>query len=118
MEAEWKQLQELANKQVQIARCFDTNFSNTAFTLLQKTQEAFVGTGGIAKKFVDDMATAGLNFICDAAVYKAELSASGGVAFTAGLSNIQGQIAELIREAEGLELMYEGAQKEFAGILE
>ena len=61
--AELKQLRELANEQIQIMHHFDTKFSNMAFALLQKTQEAFVGTGGIAKKFVNDMATTGLNFI-------------------------------------------------------
>ena len=40
------------------------------------------------------------------------------MAFTAGLARIQGQIADLIKEASALELMYEGAQKKFAGILE
>ena len=88
------------------------------FTLLQKMQEAFLGTRGVAKKFVDDMATAGLNFIRDATVYKAKLSASDSVAFAAGLTSIRGRIADLIREAEELKLTYEGAQKEFAGILE
>ena len=116
--AELKQLHELANKQIHIAHCFDAKFSNTVFTLLQKMQEVFVGTGGIAKKFVDDMATAGLNFIRDASAYEADLSASDGVAFTTGLANIREQIAELIREASDLKLMYEGAQKQFAGILE
>ena len=81
-------------------------------------QEAFVGTGGIAKKLIDDMATAGLNFIWDASAYEAELSASDSVAFKARLANIREQIAELIREASDLELTYEGAQKQFAGILE
>ena len=118
MEAELKQLWELADKQVQIARCSDTKFSNMAFTLLQKMQQAILGTSGIAKKFIDDMATTGLNFIRDAAVYEAKLSASDGVVFTAGQTSIWGRIAELIREAEELELMYEGAQKEFASILE
>ena len=99
----------MADKQVQIARRFDTKFSNTAFTLLQKMQKMFLGTGGIAKKFINDMATAGLNFIWDAAVYEAKVSASDGVAFTAGLTSIQCQIADLIREAEELKLMYEGA---------
>ena len=61
--AELKQLCKLANEQIKIACCFDTKFSNMAFTLLQKTQEAFIGTSGIAQRFVDDMATAGLNFI-------------------------------------------------------
>ena len=116
--AELKQLCELANEQVQIARCFDAKFSNTAFTLLQKMQEAFVGTGGIVKKFVDDMATAGLNFIRDASTYETELSASDGMAFVARLANIQERITELIREASALELTYEGAQKKFASILE
>ena len=51
MVAELKQLCELANEQIQIAHCFNAKFSNTAFTLLQKMQEAFVSTGGIAKKY-------------------------------------------------------------------
>ena len=39
------------------------------------------------------------------------------MAFMAGLTNIRKRIAELIREASALKLMYEGAQKKFAGIL-
>ena len=70
-EAELKQLWELADKQVQIAHCFDTKFSKTAFTLLQKMQEVFLGTSGIAKKFVNGMANIRLNIISDAAVYEA-----------------------------------------------
>ena len=61
--AELKQLHELANEQVKITCRFDTKFSDKAFTLLRKTHEAFIGTSGIVQKFVDDMATAGLNFI-------------------------------------------------------
>ena len=64
------------------------------------------------------MATTGLNFIRDASTYEAELSASDGVAFVTGLTNIWERIAELIREASALELTYKGAQKQFAGILE
>ena len=60
---ELKQLCELTNEQVKIARHFNTKFSDMAFALLQKTHEAFIGTGGIAQKFINDMATAGLNFI-------------------------------------------------------
>ena len=60
---ELKQLRELDHKQVKIACHFDAKFSDTVFALLQKTHEAFIGTGGIVQKFVDDMATAGLNFI-------------------------------------------------------
>ena len=45
--AELKQLHELANEQVKITRHFDAKFSDTAFTLLQKTHKAFIGTGGI-----------------------------------------------------------------------
>ena len=116
--AELKQLCELANEQVKIACCFNAKFSDTAFTLLQKTQEAFIGTGGIAQRFVNDMATAGLNFIQDATAYEAELSASDSMVFAAGLTCIWEWIAELIREASALELTYEGAQKKFAGILE
>ena len=89
-----------------------------AFALLQKTHEVFIGTGGIAQKFVDDMATAGLNFIRDATAYEAELWASDGMAFAAGLTRIREWITELIREASALELTYEGAQKKFASILE
>ena len=59
MVVELKQLRELANEQVSIARCFDTKFSNTAFALLQKIHKVFIGTGGIAQKFVDGMATTG-----------------------------------------------------------
>ena len=61
--AELKQLHELANEHLKITCRFDTKFSDMEFTLLQKMQEAFIGTDGIAQKFVDDMATAGLNFI-------------------------------------------------------
>ena len=86
MAAELKQLHELANEQIQIVCHFDAKFSNMAFTLLQKMQEAFVGTSGIAKNFVDDMATASLNFIRDASAYEAELSAMDGVAFVAELA--------------------------------
>ena len=79
----------LANEQVAIARCFDTKFSNTAFTLLKKVHEAFIVTSGIMQKFVDDMATASLNFIHDATVYKEELSLSDSVMFAAGLTRIR-----------------------------
>ena len=78
----------LANEQVAIARRFDTKFLNTAFTLLKKVHEAFIMTSGIAQKFVDDMATAGLNFICDTTTYEAELSSSDSIAFAAGLTRI------------------------------
>ena len=115
--AELKQLREFATEQVKIARCFNAKFSDTAFTLLQKTHEAFIGTGSIAQKFIDDMATAALNFIWDATAYEAELSASDGIAFMAGLARIQERIADLIKEASALELTYEGAQKKFARIL-
>ena len=63
---ELKQLCALANEQVSIACRFDTKFSDTAFAFLQKIHEAFIGTGGIAQKFIDDMATIALNFIWDA----------------------------------------------------
>ena len=81
--AELKQLHELANEQVKIACRFNAKFSDTAFTLLQKIHKAFIGTGGIAQKFIDDMATVALNFIWDTTAYEAELSASDGMAFTA-----------------------------------
>ena len=116
--AELKQLCELANVQVKIAHHFDAKFSDTVFTLLQKTHEVFIGTGGIVQKFVNDMATTGLNFIQDATAHEAELSASDGMVFAAGLIRIWEQITELITEASALKLMYEGAQKKFAGILE
>ena len=45
-------------------------------------------TGGIAQKFVDDMATASLNFIRDATVYEEQLSSSDGIVFVAGLTHI------------------------------
>ena len=92
--AELKQLCELANKQVKITPRFNAKFSDTAFTLLQKTHEAFIGTGGIMQKFVNDMATVALNFIWDAIAYEAELSASDSMAFTAGLARIREQIAD------------------------
>ena len=71
---ELESLRALANEQVAIVRHFDTKFSNTAFTLLKKVHEAFITTGRIAQKFVDDMATASLNFIRDATAYEEELS--------------------------------------------
>ena len=82
--AELKQLCELANEQVSITRHFNAKFSDTAFTLLQKIHKAFIGTGGITQKFVEDMATVALNFIQDATAYEAELSASDSMAFVAG----------------------------------
>ena len=77
----------LANEQVAIVCRFDTKFSNTAFTLLKKVHEAFIVTGGITQKFVDNMATAGLNFIHDATAYE-ELSSSDSIVFVAGLTSI------------------------------
>ena len=118
MAAELKQLCVLANEQVSIACHFDTKFSETAFTLLQKIYEAFISTGGITQKFIDDMATIALNFIWDATEYETELSASDGVTFTARLAHIWGRIADLIKESSALKLTYEWAQKKFAGILE
>ena len=115
---ELKPLHVLANEQVLITCHFDTKFSDTVFTLLQKIHEAFIGTSGITQKFVDDMATIALNFIQDTTAYELELSALDGVAFAAGLAHIQGRIADLIKEASSLELTYEGAQKKFVGILE
>ena len=85
---ELESLHALANEQVAIARHFDTKFSNTAFTLLKKVHEAFTTTGRIVQKFVDDMATAGLNFIHDATAYEEELSLSDGIVFAAGLTRI------------------------------
>ena len=114
---ELKQLCMLDNEQVSITPRFDTKFSDMAFTLLQKIHEAFLGTSGIAQKFVGDMATIALNFIRDTTAYESELSASDGVAFAAELAHIRGQIADLIKEASALELTYEGVQKKFAGIL-
>ena len=63
------------------------------------------------------MATVALNFIWDAITNEAELSASDGMAFSAGLACIWEQIADLIKEASALELTYKGAQKKFADIL-
>ena len=114
---ELESLRALANEQVAIARSFDTKFSNMAFTLLKKVHEAFIATDGITQKFVDDMATAGLNFIRDATAYEEELSLSDGVVFAAGLARIPNRIAELIREASELEVVYEESQKKFAGVL-
>ena len=74
-------------------------------------------TSGIAQKFVDDMATASLNFICDATAYEEELSSSDSIVFAAGLTHIQNQIAELIREALELEVVYKGSQKKFTGVM-
>ena len=53
---ELESLHALANEQVAIVRRFDTKFSNMAFTLLKKVHEAFITTGGIVQKFVDDVA--------------------------------------------------------------
>ena len=114
---ELDQLWKLANEQLDITCHFDTKFSNTAFTLLQKTQQAFMGVGGIAKEFVYDMATAGLNFIRDATVYKMELCSSDAITFAEGLKNIQLHIADLICKVEALDVTYEGVQKDFNGIL-
>ena len=114
---ELESLHALANKQVAIACHFDTKFSNMAFTLLKKVHEAFITTGRIAQKFVDDMATASLNFIRDATAYEEELSSSDGVVFVAGLTRIRNRIAELIREASELGVVYEESQKKFAGLL-
>ena len=72
----------------------------------------------MARKFIDDMATVGLNFIRDATAYEAELSASDGMVFAAMLTHIRGQITKLIKEASALELTYKGAQKKFASILD
>ena len=115
---ELKQLCTLANEQVSITCHFDTKFSDTAFALLQKIHEVFLGTSSIVQKFIDYMAMIALNFIQDATAYESELSALDGVAFTAGLACIWGWIANLIKEASALKLMYEGAQKKFASILE
>ena len=114
---ELKQLCELANEQVKITYRFDAKFFDTVFTLLQKTHKAFIGTSGIVQKFVDDMATAALNFIWNATTYEAELSASDSIAFVARLTCIREWIADLIKEASTLKLTYEGTQKKFAGIL-
>ena len=114
---ELESLRALANEQVAIAHHFDTKFSNMAFTLLKKVHEAFIVTGGIAQKFVDDMVTAGLNFIHDTTVYEEELSSSDGVVFVAGLTRIQNRIAKLIREVSELEVVYEESQKKFTGVL-
>ena len=115
--AELKQLCKLANEQVSITCHFNTRFSNMTFALLQKIHEAFIGTSGIAQKFIDDMATIALNFIWDGTTYETELSASDGMVFVAGLAHIRGRIADLIKEASALKLTYEGAQKKFADIL-
>ena len=85
---ELESLRVLANEQVAIARHFDTKFSNKVFTLLKKVHKAFIATGRIAQKFVDDMATASLNFIHDATAYEEELSSSDSVVFAAGLTRI------------------------------
>ena len=114
---ELKQLPELANEQVSITHHFDTKFSDTAFTLLQKIHETFISTSGITQKFVDDMATVALNFIQDTTAYEAELSALEGMMFVAILACLWERIADLIKEASAHELTYEGAQKKFANIL-
>ena len=63
------------------------------------------------------MATAGLNSIRDATAYEEELSLSDSMVFAAGLTRIQNQIAELIREVSELEVVYEESQKKFTGVL-
>ena len=88
-----------------------------AFTLLKKVHEAFLVTSRIAQKFVDDMATAGLNFIRDATAYEGELSSSDSIVFVASLTCIHNRIAELIRKASELEMVHKGSQKKFAGVL-
>ena len=114
---ELESLRTLANEQVAIVHRFDTKFLNMVLTLLKKVHEAFIVTGGITQKFVDDMATASLNFIRDATAYEKELSLSDGVVFAAGLARIWNRIAELIREASELEVVYKESQKRFAGVL-
>ena len=114
---ELESLRALANEQVAIARHFDMKFSNTAFTLLKKVHEAFNATGGITQKFVDDMATAGLNFIRDTTAYEEELLSSDSIVFVAGLTRIRNRVTELIREALELEVVYEESQKKFTGVL-
>ena len=69
------------------------------------------------QKFVDDMATASLNFICDTTTYEEELSSSDGIVFVAGLTRIRNRITELIREASALKVVYEESQKKFTGVL-
>ena len=114
---ELESLHALANEQVAIARHFDTKFSNTVFTLLKKVHKVFITTGGIAQKFVDDMATASLNFICDATTYEEELLLSDSIVFAASLTHIRNRITELIREVSELEVVYEESQKKFTGVL-
>ena len=114
---ELESLHALANEQVAIAHHFDTKFSNTAFILLKKVHEAFITTGGVAQKFVDDMAMAGLNFIWDAIAYEQELTSSDSEAFAAGLTHIRNWIAKLIREESELEVVYEESQKKFTRVL-
>ena len=63
------------------------------------------------------MATASLNFIRDTTTYEEELSSSDSIVFAAGLTHIQNQITELIREASELEVVYEESQKKFTGVL-
>ena len=77
----------------------------------------FITTGGIAQKFVDNTATAGLNFIRDATAYEEELSSSDGIVFAAGLTRIRNRITKLIREASELEMVYKESQKKFSGVL-
>ena len=74
-------------------------------------------TSGIAQKFVDDMATASLNFIRDATVYEEELLPSDSIVFAASLTGIRNGITELIREALELEVVYKESTKKFAGVL-
>ena len=85
---ELESLRALANEQVAIVCRFDTKFSNMVFILLKKVHEAFIMIGGITQMFVDDMATASLNFIRDTTAYEQELTSSDGVMFAAGLTRI------------------------------
>ena len=118
MHEELDELQWLANEQLEIACRFDKKFSQMVFTLLKKMQQAFLTTGEIAQNFVNDMATAGLNFIKDAMAYKAEPCSSDSMMFAEGLKKSRLHIADLIRKAGDPEVMYEGAQKKFSSILE
>ena len=64
------------------------------------------------------MATAGLNFIRDATAYEGgAVIVRQHVVFAAGLTHIRNRIAELIREASELEVVYEESQKKFTGVM-
>ena len=62
----WKKLDELAASQLRITKELDQQFTKTASELLRRVKEVFLGTGGIAHTFVDDMAAITVKFLQEA----------------------------------------------------